>query len=118
MSNLPWKKLGLAALIAGSAQIAALGGASAMTLAVAPGAALQQISHQDGNVIQVKQKKKKRHYRNWKEYHRYRGGHRYRHRRDGYTYFYGGYYYAEPWWTVTVPLPVIPLPGLSIQLGG
>jgi hypothetical protein len=23
---------------------------------------------------------------------------RYRHRRRGYTYFYGGWWYASPWW--------------------
>ncbi len=115
MSNMSWKKLGLAAVIAGSAQIAALCGASAMTLPVMPGAALKA-SQPDGKVVQVAQKQKRRHYRDWKEYHRYHGGHRYRNRRDGYTYFYGGYYYAEPWWTVVVPLPVIPLPGVSIQV--
>ena len=116
LSCLSWNKLGLAVLIAGSAQIAALSGASAMTLAVMPGAALQ-VFHADGKIVQVAQKKKHRHYKNWDEYHRYKGGHRYRHRRDGYTYFYGGYYYASPWWTVVVPLPVITLPGLSIQIG-
>ncbi len=117
MSNLPWKKLGLAALIAGSAQIAASCGASAATLPVTPGDA-PQISHQDGKVIKVG-KKKNRHYRDWNEYRRYRGGHRYRTRRAGYVHFYNGYYYATPWWTVTVPLPVIPVvPGVIIQFGG
>ena len=115
MTYLPWKMLGLAALIAGGTQMAAVSGASAMPLAVAPGAALQ-VGHPDGNLIQVTEKKKKRHYRDWEEYHKYHGGHRYRERRDGYTHFYGGYYYAEPWWTVVVPLPVITLPGISIQV--
>ena len=52
MSNLSWKKLGLAALIAGGAQIAALSGASATTLPVTQGTA-PRVSQQDGNVIQV-----------------------------------------------------------------
>ena len=119
MSNLPWKKLGIAALIAGGAQLAALSGASATTLPVTQGTA-PQVSHQDGNVIQVGKKYKHRHYRDWNEYRRYRGGHRYRARRAGYVYFYNGYYYATPWWTVTVPLPVVPLvpviPGVTIQI--
>jgi len=43
-----------------------------------------------------------RHYRNnnkrW-AYNSHRHGHRYKHRRHGYNYYYGGYYYAQPWWT-------------------
>ena len=36
-----------------------------------------------------------------------RHGHRYRHRRAGYGYFYGGYWYARPWWTVTIAPPIL-----------
>ena len=31
-----------------------------------------------------------------------RHGHRYRVRRGGYNYYYGGYWYARPWWGVSV----------------
>ena len=31
-----------------------------------------------------------------------RYGPRYRYRHGRYTYFYGGYYYARPWWTLGV----------------
>ena len=116
MTYLPLKKLGLAALIAGSAQICMVSGTSALALTVATGPA-PHIARHDTGVIKVSEKAR-RHYRNWDEYHRHKGGHRYRHRRDGYTYYHGGYYYASPWWTLSVPLPVIPIPGVSIQIGG
>jgi hypothetical protein len=41
-------------------------------------------------------------------YNRGRHGQRYRARRAGYRYYYGGYYYAQPWWTIA--------PGLSISI--
>lgn len=121
MSDLPWKSLGLAALIAGGAQIAALSGASATTLPVVPGVTAEAAQH-GGSVVLVGQKKHYRHYKSWDEYHRHHGGHRYRYRRPGYGYYYHGYYYARPWWTLTfaVPLPgvvVVPVPGVGIQLG-
>jgi hypothetical protein len=34
-------------------------------------------------------------------------GPRYRYRRAGYGYYYGGYWYARPWWTVGVAAPVV-----------
>ena len=33
-------------------------------------------------------------------YNRRNHGHRYRDRRPGFSYYYGGYYYAQPWWMV------------------
>jgi len=39
--------------------------------------------------------------------HRY--GPRYRYRRAGYGYYYGGYYYARPWWGVGVGVPGVNL---------
>lgn len=41
----------------------------------------------------------------WK-WDRKRHGDRYRNRRNGYSNYYGGYYYSEPWWTLSVPLAV------------
>ena len=32
-----------------------------------------------------------------------RHGHRYRHRTGAYAYYYNGYYYEQPWWTIAVP---------------
>lgn len=116
MSNPTWKSLGLAALVAGGASVAAMCGASAATLPVTPSVAAQT-SHHDGNVVLVR-KKKQRHYRDWHEYRRHHGGHRYRHRRPGYHYYYHGYYYARPWWTLTFPgVVVAPAPGVVIQFG-
>ena len=57
-------------------------------------------------------KKKKYNQRSGKNqkwsYDRKRNGHRYKTRRNGYNYYYGGYYYQKPWWTLA--------PGISIQI--
>jgi hypothetical protein len=37
-------------------------------------------------------------HRYYPRYSRHHHGHRYRYRRDGYSHFYGGYFYAWPWW--------------------
>lgn len=52
-----------------------------------------------------------------------RHGSRYSHRRPGFTFHYGGYYYAHPWWLgpsigfgVTVPVaPVYPVMSAHVQ---
>ncbi|MGF7159090.1 hypothetical protein FHS85_000700 [Rhodoligotrophos appendicifer] len=36
-------------------------------------------------------------------YNRNKYGPRYKYKRPGYGYYYGGYYYAQPWWTVGLP---------------
>src|SRR5438128_11670691 len=38
-------------------------------------------------------------------------GARYRARRPGFTYFYGGYWYSRPWWTVGIGPVVVAPPG-------
>ncbi len=60
-----------------------------------------QLGAADGNILlhDVGNKKERR----WE---RRLHGDRYRNRRDGYFHYYDGYYYREPWWTVTVPLAV------------
>jgi hypothetical protein len=45
-----------------------------------------------------------------------RYGPRYRYRRAGYGYYYGGYWYARPWWTVGVG-PVVVAPGYIAAYG-
>jgi hypothetical protein len=32
-----------------------------------------------------------------------KNGKRYKYKNGAYTYYYGGYYYARPWWTIGVP---------------
>jgi hypothetical protein len=56
------------------------------------------------NVLLADYKKYKKHNK-WVYSEKY--GHRYRHRRHGYTYYYEGWYYPRPYWR----------PGVSIQLG-
>jgi hypothetical protein len=51
--------------------------------------------------------KKKGHKKTVWVYNRKRHGIRYRARRAGFGYYYGGYWYARPWWT----------PGLNICIG-
>jgi hypothetical protein len=36
-----------------------------------------------------------------------KNGARYKAKRAGYGYYYGGYWYARPWWTVSVVAPVV-----------
>src|SRR5438105_13902830 len=38
-----------------------------------------------------------------------RYGPRYGYRRPGYGYYYGGYWYARPWWTIDVGVPFGPV---------
>ena len=107
MTKFSWKTLGLAALVAGSAQVATMGGGAALTLPV-PGVFTTAESGQwNGQVEQIAHKKKyvKYKHRRW-HYNRYRHGHRYRARRAGYRHFYGGYWYANPWWTIQVQPPI------------
>ena len=45
-------------------------------------------------------------YKNNKQHKKWSGhGHRYRHKRHGYSYYYGGYWYATPWWTFPIQEP-------------
>ena len=41
-----------------------------------------------------------------------RHGHRYRARRAGYGYYYGGYWYARPWWTIGIGPVIVYNPAL------
>jgi hypothetical protein len=43
-------------------------------------------------------------------------GPRYRYKRPGFVYFYNGYYYSRPWWTIGIgPAPV---PGAFVYVPG
>jgi hypothetical protein len=39
-------------------------------------------------------------------------GARYKHKRGGYGYYYGGWWYARPWWTIGVGPVAVYTPGL------
>ncbi len=136
MSKLSWKALGLAALVAGSLQMATMGGAVATTLPVPASPSVDTASQWDGQLQQAYSKKKyhsgkkyhskkkyhsgKKHYDRKKyghwRYDSHRHGHRYLQRRSGYGYYYGGYWYRRPWWTLTVPVPVVPYSGGSAHV--
>lgn len=51
------------------------------------------INHKKGHYKKYRHYDKKRHWRYEKRY-----GKRYRHRRHGYDYYYGGWYYPRPYW--------------------
>lgn len=52
----------------------------------------------EGLIKHVSHARSRRGYRRPHYSRRYHGP-RYRYRRSGYPYFYGGYYYSVPWWT-------------------
>lgn len=56
-----------------------------------------------GNVVQADTYKK--HHKKWVYSEKY--GHRYRHKRHGYGYYYEGWWYPRPYWQ----------PGVSIHIG-
>ncbi len=101
MSLGPWKMTGLAALVAAAATLATAGGASAVTPAMA-GLAAASGTAQSGQLVRVGVSVT---INPW-----WWGRPRYRVRRPGYRYFYGGYYYARPWWTLRAPAVVVPVP--------
>lgn len=51
------------------------------------------INHKKGHYKKYRHYNKNRHWRYEKRY-----GKRYRHRRHGYEYYYGGWYYPRPYW--------------------
>ncbi len=116
MSRLTWKMMGLAAVVAGSAQLATMGAASALVLQASGQPTLGDTGPSNGKALQVDYKKKKQDQQGQhRQYDRHRDGSRYSHRRNGYTHFYGGYWYASPWWVISVPRVVIPVPLVVIQ---
>jgi hypothetical protein len=54
--------------------------------------------------------KKKGHHKTVWIYSRRSHGLRYRSKRGPYAYYYGGYYYSQPWWTIGEP-------GLNLCIG-
>src|SRR5262245_25295456 len=88
----------IAGTILGLGTISAFSGsATAATISTA-NPAISGMNGSDGVVTKVQSRK-------WD---RRRDGDRRRHREGRYRYFYGGYYYATPWWQVGVGLPGVP----------
>lgn len=52
-------------------------------------------------------------YRGERSYDRRRHGPRYRDRRPGFNYYFGGYYYAVPWWSFGIVIAPPARPALS-----
>ncbi len=115
MSRLTWKMMGLAAVVAGSAQLATMGAASALVLPVSGQSTVGDTGQSNAKALQVDYKKKQDQRGQHRQYDRHRDGNRYSHRRHGYTHHYGGYWYASPWWTISAPVVVIPVPFIQIQ---
>jgi hypothetical protein len=53
-----------------------------------------------------------------RDYDRHRHGPRYSYRRPGFHHYYGGHYYASPWWSVPSIGFGITVPGVALGLGG
>lgn len=56
------------------------------------------VDHKKGHYKKDRHYDKKRHWRYNKRY-----GKRYRHRRDGYAHYYGGWWYPRPYWRYDEP---------------
>lgn len=91
------KALTMALFFVGGLQVGAMNAASAATLpSVGPIEILQTVG--TGDVHKV-------HRRAYRHYHRRRHGRRYRRRRPGHRYYYGGWWYATPWYLGAVIAP-------------
>lgn len=105
-----WKILAAAAVVS-----AVSFGATALAAPVSPAAiGIPLVATSDGNVQLAAMKKDDKKVVHKKVvnkkfvYNPSKHGKRYRTRRGGYSYYYGGYYYARPWWTI---------PGFGICIG-
>ena len=70
-----------------------------------PQPARTQLSSDNVLLADYKKYKKYNKHKKWVYSEKY--GHRYRHKRHGYIYYYDGWWYPRPYWR----------PGISIQLG-
>ncbi len=96
MSLRSWKLAGLAALVAAGTTLATMGPAAAITPSLA-GLASQSQTGTTGNVVKAGVVIR---VNPW-----WHGRRRYRARRPGFGYYYGGYWYARPYWRVPAPVP-------------
>jgi hypothetical protein len=94
------RKISIAAAAATIISAFGLGAADATTIwNTSPVAASDSPIVQTGNGVA-----KHKHNKTVWVYNGHRHGARYRYRRAGYGYYYGGYWYARPWWTIGVPM--------------
>ena len=101
--------LGAAMLVTGAFGLSALDTSALAVTPVGSGGALTSSDIQlAATVVKKKVIKKKGDTKKkvW-IYSRAKHGPRFRVKRPGYTYYYGGYYYARPWWT----------PGINLCIG-
>ena len=96
MSLRSWKLAGLAALVAAGTTLATMSPASAMMPSLS-GLAAQSQTATTGNVVKAGV------YIGINPW--WYGRPRYRYRRPGFGYYYGGYYYGRPWWRTRRPAP-------------
>jgi hypothetical protein len=64
-----------------------------------------------------KRKHTKKHNKKVWVYNSGRHGKRYRYKRGPYAYYYGGYYYARPWWTYGPAYGPVYGPGINLCIG-
>jgi hypothetical protein len=104
-----------AAMIGGAMVLFAPAPASATVMSGSAAAATVETALVE-EVRHTRKHRSNRH-RHSRRYDRHRHGSRYRHRRPGFTFHYGGYYYANPWWVgpsvgYGVTVPVYPAPSV------
>lgn len=91
MSKFSWRMLGLAAIVAGGALATASGTVSAVTLPMTGMSAASSA----GLVQEVAYRDRDRRYHGHHPYYRHR---HYGHRRPGFSFYFGGWWYSQPWW--------------------
>jgi hypothetical protein len=99
--------LGAAMLVTGAFGLSALDTSALAVTPIGSGAAANSSDIQLAATVVKKKVIKKKDGKRKVIYSRSRHGPRYRVKRPGYTYYYGGYYYARPWWT----------PGINLCIG-
>jgi hypothetical protein len=107
---------GLAAgVIGGAMLLSGTAPASAVTL---PSAAVTAPA--EAGMVEEVQRRDRRYSRRdgRRHYDRHRHGPRYSYRRPGFHYYYGGHYYASPWWVGPSIGFGITVPGVTLGLGG
>ncbi len=106
--------LSLTAFVAGSIVFTSSVDVSAATVPVLFLPELPQVATAAGEVHKVGHRNQRRvrarhrgrRYRGQRHFRPRRHGPRFRHRRGGNRYYYGGWWYATPWWQLDVPGPV------------
>jgi hypothetical protein len=99
--------MGAAMLITGAFGLSALDTSAQAVTPIGTGPALTSSDIQLAATVVKKRVIKKGGKKRVFVYNRAKYGPRFRVKRPGYTYYYGGYYYSRPWWT----------PGINLCIG-